>query len=166
MRGERPIHVGRWADSRVVSSSVRCYGLARVWRALLNEALAGKVYRPIRFPVSSERVGAFARAVGHTGEGVPPTFATAPEIEAMRQVIDDPELELDFTRVVHADQSYEWRRPIAVGDVLVATPSIASIRSKAGSELLVIETEIVDDAGAPVVSARCTLVVRPGGAPA
>jgi acyl dehydratase len=119
------------------------------------------VYPPVRFPVSSERVAAFARAVGQDGDVVPPTFATAPEIEAMRQVIDDAELQLDFTRVVHTEQSYEWRRPIAVGDTLTATPSIASIRSKAGSELLVVATEIVDGAGAPVVSARCTLVVRP-----
>ncbi|MFL5738460.1 MAG: MaoC family dehydratase N-terminal domain-containing protein [Actinomycetota bacterium] len=111
--------------------------------------------------MSSERVAAFARAVGHTGDGVPPTFATVPEIEAMRQVIGDAELELDFTRVVHTEQSYEWRRPIAVGDTLTATPSIASIRSKAGSELLVVSTEIVDEAGASVVSARCTLVVQP-----
>jgi hypothetical protein len=119
------------------------------------------VYPPVRFSVSSERVAAFSRAVGHTGDGVPPTFATAPEIEAMQQVIDDAELQLDFTRVVHTEQFYEWRRPIAVGDTLTATPSIASIRSKAGSELLVVATEIVDEAGAPVVSARCTLVVRP-----
>ena len=129
--------------------------------ARVNESLAGKVYPAARFLVSSERVAAFARAVGAGGDTVPPTFATAPEMEAMRAVIDDPELELDFSRVVHADQSYEWSRPIAVGDVLTATPSIESIRSKAGSELLVVATEIVDGAGEPVVSARCTLVVRP-----
>jgi hypothetical protein len=79
-------------------------------------------------------------------------------------MIEDPELELDFSRVVHADQSYTWSRPIALGEVLTATPSIESIRSKAGSELLVVVTEIVDEAGSPVVSARCTLVVRPEGA--
>jgi hypothetical protein len=129
----------------------------------VNEALAGKVYPPVRFAVSRERVEAFARAVGSPGAGVPPTFATAPEIEAMRAVIDDPELDLDFSRVVHADQSYGWRRPIAIGDELIATSSIESIRSKAGSELLVVATEIADADGAPVVSARCTLVVRPAG---
>jgi len=127
----------------------------------VNEALAGKVYPAVRFPVSPERVAAFARAVGAEAGSVPPTFATAPEIEAMRAVIGDPELELDFSRVIHADQYYAWSRPIAPDEVLTATPSIESIRSKAGSELLVIATEIVDEAGSPVVSARCTLVVRP-----
>ncbi|MFL5768059.1 MAG: MaoC family dehydratase N-terminal domain-containing protein [Actinomycetota bacterium] len=127
----------------------------------MNAALVGKVYPAVRFSVSPDRVAAFAGAIGAEGDEVPPTFATAPEIEAMRSVIDDPELELDFSRVIHADQLYEWRRPIARGDVLTATPSIESIRSKAGSELLVVATEIVDAAGAPVVSARCTLVVRP-----
>ncbi|HEY2804190.1 MAG TPA: MaoC family dehydratase N-terminal domain-containing protein [Actinomycetota bacterium] len=129
----------------------------------MNEALAGKVYPAVRFPVPPDRVAAFARAVGATGASVPPTFATAPEIEAMRALIEDPELALDFSRVVHADQSYAWHRPIAPDEVLTATPSIESIRSKAGSELLVVATEIVDEAGSPVVSARCTLVVRPEG---
>ena len=168
MRELRPIHVGRWADSGQVAargSRPGCYGPADVSGCRVNEALAGKVYPPVRFPVSPERVAAFSRAVGHTGgEGVPPTFATAPEIEAMRAVIDDPELELDFSRVIHADQSYAWARPIAIGDELTATPSIESIRSKAGSELLVVATEIVGADGAPVVAARCTLVVRPAGA--
>jgi len=132
----------------------------------LSEALAGKVYPSVRFPVSAERVEAFARAVGDGNDGVPPTFATAPELDAMRAVIEDPELELDFSRVIHADQSYEWSRPIAAGDMLSATASIESIRSKAGSELLVVATEIRDEAGEHVVSARCTLVVRPVGASA
>jgi len=132
----------------------------------VNVALVGTTYPPVRFPVSAERVAAFARAVGHTGDGVPPTFATAPEIEAMRAAIEDPELGLDFARVVHTEQTYEWSRPIAVGDVLTATASIESIRSKAGSELLVLATEILDEAGGHVASARCTLVVRPVGAPA
>jgi hypothetical protein len=130
----------------------------------VNQALAGKVYPAVRFPMTAERVAAFAGAVGDPEDGVPPTFATAPEIEAMRAVIEDPELELDFSRVVHADQSYVWSRRFQVGETVTATPSIESIRSKAGSELLVVATDIDDDAGAVVVSARCTLVVRPPGA--
>jgi len=126
----------------------------------VNEALAGKTYPVVRFRVSAERVRAFADAVGAPGAGVPPTFATAPEIDAMAAVIADPELELDFSRVVHADQSYEWARPIAVGEELTATSTIESIRSKAGSELLVVATDVRDTEDRAVVAARCTLVVR------
>jgi hypothetical protein len=126
----------------------------------VNQGLAGKAYPPIRFSVSAERVRLFGEAVGAEGPGVPPTFATAPEIRAMDAVLEDPELDLDLTRVVHTEQSYEWARPIETGDELTARPTIESIRSKAGSEILVISTEIRDGGGRTVVNARCTLVAR------
>jgi hypothetical protein len=128
---------------------------------IMNQDLAGKTYPTVQFSVPADRVRRFAEAVGAEGPGVPPTFATVPEIEAMSAVLQDPELELDFSRVVHAEQSYEWTRPIEVGDELTARPSIESIRAKAGSEILVISTEIRDGSGQGVVRGRCTLVVRP-----
>src|SRR4051794_22565474 len=74
---------------------------APVRSTLVNQALAGKIYGPVPFSVSPDRVRRFAEVVGAQGSGVPPTFATAPEIEAMSAVLRDPELELDFSRVVH-----------------------------------------------------------------
>jgi 3-deoxy-D-manno-octulosonic-acid transferase len=79
---------------------------------------------------------------------------------ALAQILEDPELDLDFTRVVHTEESYEWFRAIAIGEELTARPVIESIRSKAGSEILVVATEINDRWGAAVVHARCTLVAR------
>ena len=49
---------------------------------------------------------------------------------------------------------------IAVGEELTATSTIESIRSKAGSELLVVATDVRDTEDRAVVAARCTLVVR------
>src|SRR5436309_2084505 len=110
-RSESRREMGRVPCSRGVAErpemrrtrSDRCYRAAHASLGPahpVNQALAGKTYPSVAFPVSEERVGAFARAVGAVGVGVPPTFATAPEISAMAAVIADPELELDFTRVV------------------------------------------------------------------
>jgi acyl dehydratase len=130
----------------------------------MNPDLAGKTYAATRFEVTAERVAAFAAAVGNDGSSVPPTFATAPEIEALAQVIGDPDLGLDLTRVVHGEQEFEWRRPLAVGDSLTVTPTIASIRAKGGHGFITIETEMRDGVGELVVVSRNTMIVR-GGAP-
>lgn len=126
----------------------------------MNRALEGKVYPAVGFTVSSGQVDRFSAVVGNDGSFVPPIFVTAAEVAAMAQVIADPDLGLDFARVVHGEQEYEWRRPIAVGDELVAAPRIASIRSKGGHEFLTIETEMRDASGEPVVLARNVLIVR------
>lgn len=129
----------------------------------LNAALQGKTYTEVPFALKPERVRAFAEAVGHGGDGVPPTFATAAEHEAgMASVIADPELGLDFARVVHGEQEYEWHRPMRVGETLRVATTIESIRAKGTMEFLALRTDLRDAEGHLVVVARSTLIVRDG----
>ena len=79
---------------------------------------------------------------------------------ASAQVVLDQELGLDYSRVVHGEQEYDWRRPMVVGDVLTATPQIAGISARGPNEFLVIESEVHDASGETVVVARSTLLSR------
>ncbi len=142
----------------------------------LNQSLKGKEYQEIPFRVDRDRVTQFARAVGEDDavfndvdaaraagfdEQVAfPTFPTVMQILASAQVVVDPQLGMDYTRVVHGEQEYEWRRPIVVGDELRATPRIADIYARGPNEFLVIEAEIVDGTGDVVCVARSTLLSR------
>ncbi len=127
----------------------------------LNTDLVGKTYPPVRIDVEPERVRAFARAVSHRANGVPPTFVTVPEIVAgLGNVVRDPDLGVDLARVLHGDQEYRWERPVEVGETLVAHATIDSIRGKGETEFLGIRTEIRDGTGELVVLARSTLIVR------
>jgi len=72
----------------------------------------------------------------------------------------DPELGLDFTRVVHAEQEYEWRRPLRVGETLTVRAHIASIRQKAGTGFLTIRSELFGADGDVAVLAWATLIER------
>jgi len=126
----------------------------------MNVALEGKVYPDTTFTVDEERVDLFRAAVAEAGEIVPPTFATAAEFAVLPLIVGDPELGLDFTRVVHAEQEYEWRRPFRMGEALTVRSRIASIRQKAGNGFLTIHTELLDPEGELVVLARATMIER------
>jgi acyl dehydratase len=126
----------------------------------LNRALVAKRYPVQAFRLDAERVVAFANAVAHPGDGLPPTCVTAPEQAALANVIADPELGLDYSRVVHGEQEYEWGRPLAVGETLTVEASIEEIRSGGGFELLSLRTEMRDESGRVVVVGRATLIVR------
>ena len=142
----------------------------------LNQALKGKEYQEVSLTVERDRVRQFAdaigednpvfrdpqaaRALGYTDQLAPPTFVTTMQIMTSGQVVLDRELGLDYSRVVHGEQEYEWRRPVVVGDVLRATPHIADIYSKGPNEYLVIEADIKDASGDTVVLARTTLLSR------
>ncbi|MGH2674890.1 MAG: MaoC family dehydratase N-terminal domain-containing protein [Actinomycetota bacterium] len=142
----------------------------------LNHSLKGKSYQEIEFEVERDRVTQFSLAVGEDdprfleaeaarAEGFPdqlafPTFPTVLGILASAQIVTDPDLRMDYSRVVHGEQAFEWRRPIVVGDRLRTTPRIADIYAKGPNEFVVIEAEIADADGEVVSVARSTLLSR------
>lgn len=107
---------------------------------------------------------AAARAAGYRDVIAPPTFAMAVVARAQNAVLFHPDLGLDFSRVVHGDQSFAHHRPICAGDELTAMVHIDAIRQLAGNDILTIRTEIDGPAtGAdrhPVTTATSTLVSR------
>ena len=142
----------------------------------LNQSLKGREYQELQLEVDRDRVTRFSLAVGEDdpryleaeaarAEGFPdqlafPTFPTVLGILASAQIVVDPELGMDYSRVVHGEQAFEWRRPIVVGDRLFATPRIADIYAKGPNEFLVIEAEVRDADGEVVCLARSTLLSR------
>jgi N-terminal half of MaoC dehydratase len=80
----------------------------------VNPAAEGTVYPAVDFVVDPQRVAAFRDLFG-IDDGVPPTFVTAAEFAALPQILSDPVLGIDFTRVVHGSQEYDHRRPLREG---------------------------------------------------
>ena len=146
----------------------------------LNQALVGKEYPPIRYEVGREKLREFAESVGETdpiyhdeeaarAAGHPdipavPTFPIVLSLRVGQKVYDDPELGLDYSRVVHSEQEFSYHRPIFAGDRLLAAGRVASVEVKGRHELLAIETQVTTEAGEPVCSAMVTLISR-GTAP-
>jgi acyl dehydratase len=133
----------------------------------LNKALVGKEYGEVPFEVERERIVQFADAIGdpdpryRSEEPIaPPTFPTVMQIATGGQIVLDPELGLDYTRVVHGEQEYVVERPLRAGDKLTATPRIADIYAKGPNEFLVTETIVRDENGDVVVTGRSTLISR------
>jgi N-terminal half of MaoC dehydratase len=125
----------------------------------VNPAAEGTVYPSVTFVVEPERVAAFRDVFGQT-EGVPPTFLTAAEFAALPPIFGDPRLELDFSRVLHGGQEYEYTRAVREGETITVLPRIESIRHKGDNWFMAVVMEMVDDAGVPIAIARSKLIER------
>jgi acyl dehydratase len=101
-----------------------------------------------------------ARAAGHPDVVAPPTFAIVVTLDAAGVVLADPDVGLDFSRVVHGEQRFTHHRPIRAGDRLVATTSIENVRSVAGNDLLTTRVDVATEDGEPVCTATSMLVAR------
>jgi acyl dehydratase len=101
-----------------------------------------------------------AKALGHPDVIAPPTFVFSITFKAAGQVVQDPLLGLDYSRVVHGDQKFAYARPVRAGDRLTVTSTIEAIKSLAGNDILDIRGEVHDEAGEHVVTAWTKLVAR------
>ncbi|WP_229073980.1 MaoC family dehydratase N-terminal domain-containing protein [Actinoplanes sp. DH11] len=101
-----------------------------------------------------------ARAAGYADVVAPPTFPIVFTMAASRQIISDPELGLDYTRVVHGDQRFAYTRPVVAGDALVCVNSVEEITSRGGHEFITTRTEVSTEGGDPVVTVWSKLVQR------
>src|SRR5919107_2548599 len=85
---------------------------------------------------------AAARALGHPDVVAPPTFPVVVTWAATRQLIDDPGLGLDFSRVVHGDQRFAYTRPVVAGDALVCVNTVEEITQRGGHDLITNRTDV------------------------
>jgi acyl dehydratase len=103
-----------------------------------------------------------ARAAGYPDVVAPPTFPVVITMAASRQIVADPALGLDYSRVVHGDQKFAYTRPVVAGDSLVCVNTVDEITSRGGHDFLTTRTEVTTEAGEPVVTVWSKLVQRGG----
>jgi acyl dehydratase len=148
----------------------------------LNASLVGRTYPPLRYEVGREKLREFARAVGEDDpiyhdeaaaraaglDDLPavPTFPVVVSFQVGQQVYADPELGLDYSRVLHGEQEFVYERPVMAGDRLVCTGRIDRIVTRGRYETMTVEVRIETDAGELVCVARSTIVVRAPDEPA
>ncbi|MFE1949122.1 MULTISPECIES: MaoC family dehydratase N-terminal domain-containing protein [Streptomyces] len=143
----------------------------------LDQSFVGRTYPPTApYEVGREKIREFAEAVGDTNPAyvdreaaqalghadviAPPTFVFAITFKAAGEVVHDPELGLDYSRVVHGDQKFAYTRPVRAGDRLSVTSTIEGIKSLAGNDIVDVRGEVHDEAGEHVVTAWTKLVSR------
>lgn len=128
----------------------------------MNPGAEGKQYPEATFRVDPARVAAFRDVFG-LASGAPPTFPTAAEFAVLPDIVGDPDLALDFRRVVHGAQEYTHHRPLVEGERLTIRSRLESIRAKGGNGFLTIVTELVGDDGDVACTARSTMIERRSG---
>lgn len=143
----------------------------------LNPDIVGKTYPDTQpYLIGREKVREFAIAIGDSSPvfhdlaaaaelgyadlPAPPTFAFTLTHRAMAAAMFDPDLGLDYARVVHGAQSFDYRRPLLAGDEVVVSSHIAEVYTRGRNEYLVTQADVQTLAGELVVSTRSIIVSR------
>jgi hypothetical protein len=110
--------------------------------------------------VSQSEIDAFCAVISENDTTVaPPTFSIRISLSQYESILTQPEIGVDWTRLVHGDQKFEIYRPIVAGDVFKCSATIETLRVAAGNEIISVRSDL-HSGSELVVSSWSTLVVR------
>jgi len=150
---------------------------------MIDRQFIGTTTAPTRITVDAWRVKLFcqaigetspvhwdeaaARAAGHRGCPVPPTYLKALESEHCSSATLLTLLQVSVGKVLHAEQSFEYQQPVHVGDEVEITRSVTDLYDKRAGALsfIVVQTGYRVDAQDVARSVQTILVRNETEAP-
>lgn len=142
----------------------------------VNSDAIGKKYPLSSYAVGREKVREYAHAVGETNQlylnveaaraagyvdvVAPPMFAVVYQGRAITPALFDPEVGIDFPRMLHGGQEFRWSEVVVAGDEIETTTTVQDLRSRGGMNFYVFETDSRNQRGEPVCTGIWTNLVR------
>jgi acyl dehydratase len=136
----------------------------------------GKTYEPFEYEVGREKIREYANAVGETNPVyfdrqaakdagfrdvvAPPMFAVVYSAGSVGPPIFDPEIGIDFMRMVHGGQEFAWDEPVCSGDTITTQTTFKDFKEQAGRKFYVFESVSKNQDGQEVVRGTWTNIVR------
>jgi acyl dehydratase len=139
-------------------------------------AVIGKAYPPTLYAVGREKVREFALATGETNPlhldleaaraagfrdlVAPPMFAVVYSGPAIAPPLFDPEVGIDFARMVHGGQEFRWGPLVIAGDEITTAVRLKDVSERERLAFFVFESVSTNQDGDTVCVGTWTDVVR------
>jgi acyl dehydratase len=144
----------------------------------MADGVIGKRYEPTTYAVGREKVREYAsavgetnplhfdveaaRAAGHDDVVAPPMFSVVYAARSVAPALFDPEVGIDFARMLHAGQEFVWGSPVVAGDEITTTAVVKDISERGGMNFFVFESMSENQRGETVCTGTWTQIVRGG----
>ena len=131
---------------------------------------------PVTYAVGREKVREYATAVGETSPlchdvdaaraagyadvVAPPMFAAVYKAGAIGAALTDPEIGMDFARMVHGAQEFSWGEPVVAGDEVTTEAELLRVDERGGLRFFEFETRSVNQRGETTCTGLWTNIVR------
>jgi acyl dehydratase len=136
----------------------------------------GKTYAPVTYAVGREKIREYARAVGethplhldldaarragHEDLVAPPMFAVVYASPAVIPAFFDPEVGMEFARMVHGGQEFTLGPLVVAGDEITTETEVKDVSERGGMAFYVFETRSTNQRGELVCTGTWTNAVR------
>jgi acyl dehydratase len=137
----------------------------------LNAELVGKKYDETTYEVTAQAIEKYARATNDENERylggddvvAPPVFPIVPAGTAFAGPLFDPELQVNFLRLVHGSEEHIFHKPLRAGDKLRFATEVESIERKESGETLTLKADLHNQDDELAVTVRGVMFIRGKG---
>jgi acyl dehydratase len=142
----------------------------------ISTAAIGKAYAPVTYAVGREKIREYALAVGETNplhldpgharahgyEDIvaPPMFCVVYCGPALGAAMFDPEVGIDFARLLHSGQEFRWGPLVQAGDEVTTTLTVKDISSRGEMGFYTFESVSANQDGDTVCVGTWSNIVR------
>src|ERR1700750_1845810 len=142
----------------------------------ISTAAVGKTYGPSTYAVGREKIREYAAAVGETNPlhhdleharsagyrdlVAPPMFCVVYCGVALGPVMFDPEVGIDFARLLHSAQEFRWGPLVVAGDEVETTMTVKDISARGEMGFYTFESVSTNQDGATVCVGTWSNIVR------
>jgi acyl dehydratase len=138
----------------------------------------GKTWTGFTYEVGLEKIREYANAIGEEGAVhrdrdaareagfrdvvAPPMFVVVYSAGAMGPVIFDPDVGMNFARMLHGSQEFVWGEPVCAGDSVTTDVEWKDLSERDDKQFFVFESVSRNGDGAEVARGTWTNIVRGG----
>jgi acyl dehydratase len=142
----------------------------------VNTGAIGKIYPPVSYAVGREKIREFAaavsetnplyfdldaaRAAGYRDVVAPPMFAVVYTAPAITPALLDPDVGIDFPRMLHGGQAFRWGPLVVAGDEISTRTTVKDISERGGMRFYVFQSISNNQDRATVCTGTWTNIVR------
>jgi acyl dehydratase len=142
----------------------------------ISTAAIGKTYAPVTYAVGREKVREYALAVGETNplhldlehareQGyrdvvAPPMFCVVYCGPALGPAMFDPDVGIDFARLLHSAQEFRWGPLVVAGDEVSTTLTVKDISARGEMGFYTFESVSTNQDGDTVCVGTWSNIVR------
>jgi acyl dehydratase len=136
----------------------------------------GRVFPTVSYAVGREKIREYAHAVGETNPlhtdleaaraaghddlVAPPMFVVVYTSPAIGPAMLDPDVGIDFARMVHGAQEFSWGPLVVAGDEISTEVEVADVSERGGMGFYVFESRSDNQRGERVCTGKWTCIVR------
>ncbi|MGI8631342.1 MAG: FAS1-like dehydratase domain-containing protein [Solirubrobacterales bacterium] len=140
------------------------------------DEVVGRTYPPHTYEVGREKIREYAQAVnesdrihyehdaaqaaGFRAVVAPPMFAVVYSGGALGPAILDPELGIDFSKLVHGAQEFTWGEPVCAGDTITTTVEFTERFDKGDNAFYLFTSRSENQDGQQVSEGTWTNIIR------